>query len=119
MAGPSLGTLEAHRRTGTGLRASATADGGLLVAVGYAQPFTFAGQPLAAEGPAALLARHARHVVTVEIEPELTAKIFKRGYRVYEVPITYDGRGYEEGKKITWRDGVSALRCIIKYSLKN
>ena len=40
------------------------------------------------------------------IEPELTAKIFKRGYRVYEVPITYDGRGYDEGKKITWRDGV-------------
>ena len=43
------------------------------------------------------------------IEPELTAKIFKRGYRVYEVPITYDGRGYDEGKKITWRDGVVAL----------
>ena len=42
------------------------------------------------------------------IEPELTAKIFKRGYRVYEIPITYDGRGYEEGKKITWRDGVVA-----------
>ena len=43
------------------------------------------------------------------IEPELTAKIFKRHYRVYEVPITYDGRGYEEGKKITWRDGIVAL----------
>ena len=40
------------------------------------------------------------------IEPEITAKIFKRRYRVYEVPITYDGRGYDEGKKITWRDGV-------------
>ena len=49
------------------------------------------------------------------IEPELTAKIFKRGYRVYEVPITYDGRGYEEGKKITWRDGVVALWVLIKY----
>jgi glycosyltransferase involved in cell wall biosynthesis len=49
------------------------------------------------------------------IEPELTAKIFKRHYRVYEVPITYDGRGYEEGKKITWRDGVVALWVLLKY----
>ena len=52
------------------------------------------------------------------IEPELTAKIFKRGYRVYEVPITYDGRGYEEGKKITWRDGVVALWVLLKYRFK-
>jgi glycosyltransferase involved in cell wall biosynthesis len=49
------------------------------------------------------------------IEPEMTAKIFKRGYRVYEVPITYDGRGYQEGKKITWRDGVVALWVLLKY----
>jgi glycosyltransferase involved in cell wall biosynthesis len=49
------------------------------------------------------------------IEPELTAKIFKRDYRVYEVPITYDGRGYEEGKKITWRDGFVALWVLLKY----
>lgn len=49
------------------------------------------------------------------IEPELTAKIFKRKYRVYEVPITYDGRGYDEGKKITWRDGVVALWVLLKY----
>jgi glycosyltransferase involved in cell wall biosynthesis len=49
------------------------------------------------------------------IEPELTAKIFKRGYRVYEVPITYDGRGYDEGKKITWRDGVVALWVLLRY----
>ena len=49
------------------------------------------------------------------IEPEMTAKIFKRGYRVYEVPITYDGRGYEEGKKITWRDGIVALWTLLKY----
>jgi glycosyltransferase involved in cell wall biosynthesis len=49
------------------------------------------------------------------IEPELTAKIFKRGYRVYEVPITYDGRGYHEGKKITWRDGLVALWVLLKY----
>ena len=50
-----------------------------------------------------------------DIEPEMTAKIFKRGYRVYEVPITYDGRGYEEGKKITWKDGVVALWVLLKY----
>ncbi len=49
------------------------------------------------------------------IEPELTAKIFKRGYRVYEIPITYDGRGYEQGKKITWRDGFVALWVLIRY----
>ncbi len=48
------------------------------------------------------------------IEPELTAKIFKRGYRVYEVPITYDGRGYDEGKKIGWRDGVVALWTLLR-----
>ena len=49
------------------------------------------------------------------IEPEMTAKIFKRHYRVYEVPITYDGRGYDEGKKITWRDGIVALWVLLKY----
>ncbi|MEO8522359.1 MAG: glycosyltransferase family 2 protein [Acidobacteriota bacterium] len=49
------------------------------------------------------------------IEPELTAKIFKRRYRVYEVPITYDGRNYDEGKKITWRDGFVALWVLFKY----
>jgi hypothetical protein len=48
------------------------------------------------------------------IEPEITAKIFKRGYRVYEVPISYDGRSYEEGKKIGWRDGVVALWVLVK-----
>jgi glycosyltransferase involved in cell wall biosynthesis len=49
------------------------------------------------------------------IEPEITAKIFKRGYRVYEVPITYDGRSYEEGKKIGWKDGVVALWVLLKH----
>ena len=48
------------------------------------------------------------------IEPELTAKIFKRQYRVYEVPITYDGRGFEQGKKITWRDGLVALWVLLE-----
>jgi glycosyltransferase involved in cell wall biosynthesis len=50
-----------------------------------------------------------------EIEPELTAKIFKRGYRVCEMPITYYGRSYHEGKKITWRDGAVALWTLIRY----
>lgn len=49
------------------------------------------------------------------IEPEITAKLFKRGCRVYEVPITYQGRGYEEGKKISWRDGLRALWVLFKY----
>jgi glycosyltransferase involved in cell wall biosynthesis len=49
------------------------------------------------------------------IEPEMTAKIFKRAYRVYEVPISYDGRGYDEGKKIGWRDGFVALWVLLKY----
>ncbi len=51
------------------------------------------------------------------LEPEITAKVSKMGARLYEVPVSYAGRTYEEGKKITWRDGVSALRCILKYNL--
>ena len=50
-----------------------------------------------------------------EIEPELTAKLLKRGVRIYEVPISYAGREYEEGKKITWRDGFIALWTLVKY----
>ncbi|HOE63212.1 MAG TPA: glycosyltransferase family 2 protein [Candidatus Sumerlaeota bacterium] len=53
------------------------------------------------------------------VEPEVTAKILKRGYRVYEVPITYSGRDFSEGKKITWRDGFSALWTLIKFRFKN
>jgi glycosyltransferase involved in cell wall biosynthesis len=49
------------------------------------------------------------------IEPELTAKIFRRKLRVYEVPISYDGRGYDEGKKIGWRDGVVAVWVLLKF----
>jgi glycosyltransferase involved in cell wall biosynthesis len=49
------------------------------------------------------------------IEPEITAKVFKRGYRVYEIPITYAGRGYDQGKKITWTAGFSALWVLLKY----
>jgi len=49
------------------------------------------------------------------IEPEITAKLFKRGARVYEIPITYEGRDYSEGKKISWRDGFPALWTLVKY----
>jgi glycosyltransferase involved in cell wall biosynthesis len=49
-------------------------------------------------------------------EPEVTAKVAKRGWRVYEVGISYSGRTYAEGKKIGWRDGVHAARCIVRYS---
>ncbi len=48
-------------------------------------------------------------------EPEITAKIAKGDWRIYEVPISYAGRTYEEGKKITWKDGVQALWCIIRF----
>lgn len=51
------------------------------------------------------------------IEPEITAKMARIKARIYEVGISYWGRTYEEGKKINWRDGLSALRCIIKYGL--
>ncbi len=51
------------------------------------------------------------------IEPEVTAKVARLGVRVYEVGISYSGRTYDEGKKIDWRDGFSAMRCIIKYGL--
>lgn len=50
-------------------------------------------------------------------EPEITAKISKGKWRVYEVPISYAGRTYEEGKKITWKDGVQALWCIFRYKI--
>jgi len=50
-----------------------------------------------------------------EFEPEVTAKVLRQGIRIYEVPISYTGRELYEGKKITWRDGFSALRTLIKY----
>jgi SAM-dependent methyltransferase len=52
------------------------------------------------------------------IEPEITAKVSRRGYRVYEVPISYYGRTYEEGKKIGWRDAFSALWTIVRHALR-
>ena len=51
-------------------------------------------------------------------EPEITAKIARKGYRIYEVGISYYGRTYAEGKKIGWKDGVRAIYCILKYNLR-
>jgi glycosyltransferase involved in cell wall biosynthesis len=50
-------------------------------------------------------------------EPEITAKIARQKCRIYEIGISYSGRTYEEGKKINWKDGISALRCIFKYNV--
>ncbi|MCB0306200.1 MAG: glycosyltransferase family 2 protein, partial [Calditrichaeota bacterium] len=51
------------------------------------------------------------------IEPEMTAKVARGNWRIYEVGISYAGRTYAEGKKINWRDGFQAIWCIVKYSL--
>ena len=50
-----------------------------------------------------------------DFEPEVTAKVLRRGIRIYEVPISYSGREFDEGKKITWHDGVAALWTLLKY----
>ncbi|HEU0028585.1 MAG TPA: glycosyltransferase family 2 protein [Ktedonobacterales bacterium] len=54
-----------------------------------------------------------------DFEPEITAKVLKQGYRIYEVPIYYAGRDYAEGKKITWRDGFAALWALIWFRFFN
>jgi glycosyltransferase involved in cell wall biosynthesis len=54
-----------------------------------------------------------------DIEPEITAKILKRGVRIYEVPISYSGREFDEGKKLTWRDGLSALKTLVVYRFRD
>ena len=51
-------------------------------------------------------------------DPEITAQILKRGYRIYEVPISYTGREFEEGKKISWRDALTVLWTLLKYRLQ-
>jgi glycosyltransferase involved in cell wall biosynthesis len=51
-------------------------------------------------------------------DPEITAQILRRGYRIYEVPISYTGREFEEGKKISWRDGLTVLWTLIKYRFR-
>jgi glycosyltransferase involved in cell wall biosynthesis len=50
-----------------------------------------------------------------DFEPEITAKVLRRGYRIYEVPISYNGREFDEGKKITWKDGFGALWALIRF----
>jgi glycosyltransferase involved in cell wall biosynthesis len=67
-----------------------------------------------------LFDRRVLEGITVEsdrfdFEPEITAKVLRRGYRIYEVPISYAGREVSEGKKITWRDGFGALRALVRY----
>ncbi len=67
--------------------------------------------------------RELVQAITIEedrfgFEPEVTAKLARRGARFYEVGISYDGRTYDEGKKIGWRDGVRAVVCILKYGLR-
>jgi len=52
-----------------------------------------------------------------EFEPEITAKVLRRGYRIYEVPISYAGREVSDGKKISWRDGFGALFALIRYRI--
>jgi glycosyltransferase involved in cell wall biosynthesis len=66
--------------------------------------------------------REVLEKITIEenrfgFEPEITAKVAKLNVRIYEIGIAYAGRTYEEGKKIGWKDGFSALRCILKYNL--
>lgn len=54
-----------------------------------------------------------------DFEPEITAKVLKKGYRIYEVPIYYAGRDYTDGKKITWRDGFAAMWALIRFRFSN
>jgi hypothetical protein len=65
--------------------------------------------------PTKLIRRIPLRARRFDFEPEITAKILKRGHRIYEVPISYAGRELHEGKKITWRDGFPALFALIKY----
>ena len=54
-----------------------------------------------------------------DFEPEITAKVLRQGVRIYEVPISYTGREFDEGKKITWRDGFAALYALVKFRFVN
>lgn len=59
------------------------------------------------------------HSNRFNFEPEITAKILKKGYKIFEVPIKYYGRDWDEGKKISWKDGFAAIWALIKYRLVN
>jgi glycosyltransferase involved in cell wall biosynthesis len=52
-------------------------------------------------------------------EPEVTAKLARRNVRIYELPVSYSGRSYSEGKKIGWKDGIRAVYCILRYAIGN
>lgn len=70
-----------------------------------------------------LFRREVIQSITIEedrfgFEPEITAKVARQGYRIFETGISYSGRTYAEGKKIGWRDGVRAVWCIAKYNLR-
>ena len=54
-----------------------------------------------------------------EFEPEITLKVARRGFRIYETPISYSGRSYAEGKKITWVDGVKTLIALVRFRLSD
>ena len=68
---------------------------------------------------AGLLAQLDLQADRFDIEPEITAKILRRGVRIYEVPISYTGREFDEGKKITWRDGFPAVFALVKYRFRD
>ncbi|MDD3846903.1 MAG: glycosyltransferase family 2 protein [Syntrophorhabdaceae bacterium] len=66
--------------------------------------------------------KEVMETITIEsdrfgVEPEITAKVARGKWRIFEVPISYYGRTYEEGKKITWRDGIKAFFTIVKYNV--
>jgi glycosyltransferase involved in cell wall biosynthesis len=65
--------------------------------------------------PTALVKSLALKANRFDFEPEITAKILKRGYKITEVPISYQGRAFHEGKKISWKDAFAAIRALIKY----
>lgn len=65
--------------------------------------------------PRELIQRLKLRASRFEFEPEVTAKIIKKGYKIIEVPISYAGRSHSEGKKITWKDGFSAVFSLVKY----
>ena len=66
-----------------------------------------------------VLERFALRSDDFRIDVELTAKVFRRNFRVYEVPISYSGRSYAEGKKVTWKDGVLALWALFEFRFRD
>jgi glycosyltransferase involved in cell wall biosynthesis len=67
-----------------------------------------------------LFSRKVLDEITIEsdrfdVEPEITAKVLRRGYRIYEVPVSYSGRSASEGRKFAWRDGVRAMATLVRY----